>query len=341
MQRWKEFGWISRGADLLSSLWTSLQRTLNLCAKGKNFVAPNIHLLSVQKPGKGLESCCLQQVRGRMGLIRDCLNKGCFVLPGMHCIPEFSAQVLCSSQISNPTFCLLVGFAQSRWARSRTAHLQWASTMCLFGWTASWATCDTKGLQKGTACGGSAVQMQARCWVGFSWPWRVPGVPVPAPEGLSIPELCCFLQESSPHMVLSARFVSPAVYRDPLSFWTWLSLPQKDSPPCCVSSLLRDVCYHALIAIPHLGSSGGLSSFHRHSGISSVNFAGLLVASHNTANLIIFSMHSSHMLLLPFQCPCFCLLRLTLCISCHPLPWSRPPSLLPGGPQRKVWRLTA
>lgn len=123
MQHWKEFGWISRGADLLSSLWTSLQKRLNLCAKGRNFVAPNIHLLSVQKPRKGLESCCLQQVRGRMGLIRDCLNKGCFVLPGMHCIPEFSAQVLCSSQIPNPTFCLLVGFAQSRWARSRTAHV--------------------------------------------------------------------------------------------------------------------------------------------------------------------------------------------------------------------------
>ena len=117
-----------------------------------------------------------------------------------------------------------------------------------------------------------------------------------------------------------------------------LASPKSFPTFAVVPSIAKDVCYHALIEILHLGSSGdlGLSSFSGHSGISSVNFAGLLVASHNTANLIIFSIHSSHMILLQVQCSCFCLFRLTLGISCHPLPWSRPPSLLPGGPQRKV-----
>lgn len=92
-------------------------------------------------------------------------------------------------------------------------------------------------------------------------------------------------------------------------------------------------------ALPRCDTSRGepgLAPSSGHSGVPSVDLARLLVASHNTANLIIFSMHSSHMILLQFQGPCFCLFRLTLSISCHPLPWSRPPSLLPGGPQRKV-----
>lgn len=115
-----------------------------------------------------------------------------------------------------------------------------------------------------------------------------------------------------------------------------LALPKSVPTLPIVPSMAGDVlpCFE----MPHLGSSGdlGLSGFSGHSGLSSVDFAGLLVASHNTANLIIFSVHSSHMILLQFQCSCFCLFRLTLGISCHPLPWSRPPSLLPGGPQRKV-----
>lgn len=57
--------------------------------------------------------------------------------------------------------------------------------------------------------------------------------------------------------------------------------PQKDSPPssppCWVSSLLRDVCYHALIAIPNLESNGGLSSFHRHLGYPLSTLLGWLL----------------------------------------------------------------
>lgn len=130
-----------------------------------------------------------------------------------------------------------------------------------------------------------------------------------------------------------------------------LQAGQRDlSHPECVSRCPQEI--PCLSPVPSTGrdalprwdtSQGelGLAPSSGHSGVPSVNLARLLVASHNTANLIIFSMHSSHMILLQFQGPCFCLFRLTLSISCHPLPWSRPPSLLPGGPQRKVWRLTA
>lgn len=152
-----------------------------------------------------------------------------------------------------------------------------------------------------------------------------------------------FFWEVNPHLFLWMFYVVGRPERCALIVNVPLTSPKIFLTFAVVPSMAKDMCCHALIEIPHLGNSGdvGLSSFSGHSGISSVDFAGLLVASHNTANLIIFSMHSSHMILLQFQRSCFCLFRLTLGISCHPLPWSRPPSLLPGGPQRKVWRLTA
>lgn len=57
MQHWKEFGLnIMPCRFALIPLNLIADMLLNLSAKGRNFVVPNIHLLSMLKPKKGPET---------------------------------------------------------------------------------------------------------------------------------------------------------------------------------------------------------------------------------------------------------------------------------------------
>jgi len=62
MKHWKEFGLnITPCRSALIPLNLIADMLLNLSAKGRNFVVPNIHLLSMHKPRKGPRDLYLGQ----------------------------------------------------------------------------------------------------------------------------------------------------------------------------------------------------------------------------------------------------------------------------------------
>lgn len=69
VQHWKEFELnIMPCRFALIPLNLIADMLLNLSAKGRNFVAPNIHLLSLHKPRKGPGDLYLEQVRRESGI---------------------------------------------------------------------------------------------------------------------------------------------------------------------------------------------------------------------------------------------------------------------------------
>lgn len=140
----------------------------------------------------------------------------------------------------------------------------------------------------------------------------------------SLLQLLCFLWETSPHLFLSfdALCCKDTLTVDmisPNTFPTFAAMPSLAKAVFC-----------------HIWESVTIWIYPISLAILEYPLSWAAPSPATPANLIIFNVHSSHMILLPFQCSWFCLFRLTFGISCHPLPWSRPPSLLPGGPQRKV-----